>query len=282
MFENNQVTSEIEAYILGFLYADGSIHGDYKNNKRYYTLSINLKKSDKNYLKKICNIFNKELIKKYTLKYCPKTNSYKLSICSVELNQKLLRLGISHRKTYENNSFVLNNIPNDLKSHFIRSFFDGDGTICKGKDNKYRLGFVSLNKNLLEKILLELKKHSPTNANIRKDGKYYRIIISGNNVVKKLQNYLYNNSSLSLERKQQLFNKIILTPKKYNYKGIFPIRKKGKFNGRWYTKFYLNTKKQDIALGCFDYEIDALNKYNQFAEENNKPIQEWVRVSNVK
>ena len=25
MFDNNQVTNEIEAYILGFLYADGSI-----------------------------------------------------------------------------------------------------------------------------------------------------------------------------------------------------------------------------------------------------------------
>ena len=56
----------------------------------------------------------------------------------------LVQLGITYKKTYESSSFVFDNIPNELKRHFIRGYMDGDGSIGAYR-NRAVVGFVSLN-----------------------------------------------------------------------------------------------------------------------------------------
>lgn len=56
----------------------------------------------------------------------------------------LMKLGIAYKKTYESSSFVFDNIPNELKRHFIRGYMDGDGSIGVYR-NRAVVGFVSLN-----------------------------------------------------------------------------------------------------------------------------------------
>jgi len=277
MFETNQVTSEIESYLLGFLYADGSIHG--KVGKDYYVLSIGLKESDKEFLQSIVDIFNHGLNKKYKLKYNPKTKSYKVSICSIYLIKNLMRLGISHRKTYEKNPRVFNNIPEEFKNHFIRGLFDGDGTVCKGKDNKFRAGIISMNEPLLVNIRTYLiKKGIKVPKLILENGKYCRMNFSGNQSVKNFLSIIYDKSNICLKRKRDKFESIPEKYKKYNYKGISIHHK----DNRWKSVIYINQGEQKRWLGLHKTEKDAVEAYNQESVQLNKPIQNWVGESNVK
>lgn len=117
-----------KAYILGLLYADGS------NNFSKYTVSISLEEQDKHILESI----KKEL--KYTkeleyLDYSNKhdfgytyKNQYRLLFFSKKICESLSKKGM-----YPNKSLILefpNWLNDNLKKHFIRGYFDGDGSYC--------------------------------------------------------------------------------------------------------------------------------------------------------
>lgn len=153
MFLNEEVVSKEESYILGFLYADGCISG--KKNEKYYTIKIVQKESEKEFIQSIADWFNINLKKDYKLKYIKKTNSYMLNICDVQLVSRLINLGITPRKSYDESSFVFDNIPLEYKKDFILGLWDGDGTFAKSKGDRNRniCGLISNNQLLLESIL---------------------------------------------------------------------------------------------------------------------------------
>lgn len=260
MFDKPQVQNEIEAYLLGFIYADGYITS--KRCDKYYTLGITLSEKDRLFLQKILNIFNIYLNKKYEMKYQEKTKSYKILICNVELVDNLIRLGIKPQKTYSNEDFIFTNIPDKFKRHFIRGYFDGDGTIGIYK-NKARINIVSLNKVLLESILKYIHTYIFTKGNIRLDKKYYRLYFSGNPSCKYFLNYLYKDSTIYLEHKYFIYTQIKLQPhKKYHNiclqkENQYMIYIKGQYIG------IRHTIKESIEL------------YNQYCEQYNLPKQEY-------
>ena len=129
----NHISTEIQAYLLGFYIADGSL------NEKRNTVRIKVTESDKAivdiYAKYICpdarNIINQEFdMIGTTGKTIHIKNSAQIDICNKNLSNSLILLGYGERKTYKD--LHLPNLPENLMWHFIRGYFDGDGCFTFG------------------------------------------------------------------------------------------------------------------------------------------------------
>lgn len=204
------INTEKKAYILGFICADGHIEKD--------RLSIAVSVKDVDILKKIRN----SLDSNHPIKEIKKTNPYKnsvrkelllveLMIGSVELVKPLFNMGLSTNKTYTLNGGILKYVPKYLMRDFLRGYFDGDGNISFGR--RYTSGYkyninICGNENFL---LKSYQTYFPSNNKLYKDlysKQCYIWKISKRDKVIKFMYYLYNNSSIFLDRKYYEFRKI--------------------------------------------------------------------------
>jgi len=272
MFENEKVANEVEAYILGFLYADGFVTG--RKKEKHYVIGSTVSINDEQIILDISKYFSNSTVK-YKNNNCQTGNfdTISLQICDVKLADRLIRLGIEPQKTYSNNSYVFDNIPDELKHHFIRGYFDGDGTVGI-YDNKCRFSIVSCNEELLKSIMNFIRISVDTNASILcEKGKYYRIRLYGNPLCKKLESLLYNNATIFLQRKKNVFQEIQpLFVKKYKYKGIKFLKNKNK----WQAEIYVSKDEQKRYLGLFETELEAVRVYNREARRIGKKEQDIV------
>ncbi|MGL5692748.1 MAG: LAGLIDADG family homing endonuclease, partial [Peptostreptococcaceae bacterium] len=119
-----EINSQQKSYILGLIYADGFI-----GNEKFNNVSITQKEND--VLEKI----KKELEYTGKIRFGNKggfENSkpgYVLNFSSKKMTSDLRRIGL-----YPNKSLTIEKMPeinNDLKRHFLRGYFDGDGSISK-------------------------------------------------------------------------------------------------------------------------------------------------------
>ncbi|MBL7068796.1 MAG: hypothetical protein ISS34_02950 [Candidatus Omnitrophica bacterium] len=115
------------AYVLGFFAADGGIFKNSMGSKY-----IQLVSTDKEILIAIKKMMNSKhkigIKKKYAIDRREK-ECYLIQIGSKEMYNDLLKLGFMHRK-----DLMLNfpKIPKRHLNHFIRGYFDGDGSISTG------------------------------------------------------------------------------------------------------------------------------------------------------
>ena len=229
-----------------------------------------MQEKDKDFLQNICNIFNQSLNKNYSLKYQSLTKSYRLYIGDGQTIENLIRLGITPKKSYENNSFVFENTPVELRKHFIRGYFDGDGSIGVYKRNNTKTpslsgNIVSLNESLLTSIKQFLEEQNiPTS--LGRDKKYFRLRFSGNRIREKLREFLYQDAHLCMERKKEVFFSQDPLPTK-KYTGI--IKKRNKFS------VVINYNNKHHSVGSFNTVLEAVNAYNAEAIIHNKQIQEY-------
>lgn len=253
MLFDNGITTEFEAYLAGFLYADGYV--DKRN-----ALIINLAVRDEEFLQNLCNILNKELNKTYKLRYIESQNSVRLGIYCKKFVQNLQNIGIRNRKTYDNYSTIFDNIQNKiLRLHFIRGFYDGDGSIHMNKTGKAQIAMVSLNQKLLDSILSFIKTECMihTNAQLTKTH-VYSLQLQGNVVVKSLLDLLYMNSTIYLLRKYIIYTKIRIYKDRCSskYKYIHQMK-----SGKWRLTKCINGVKKHF--GVFDTEENAYKHYTK-------------------
>jgi len=193
------INSSDKAYWLGFFYADGTM---YRN-----TWEFHIGKEDKQHL--------------YLLRDCLSSNH---PICDTKSGCRI-RIHSSHiceqMKKYKLQSPKSSNLEyphwlgNNLQSHFIRGFYDGDGWISIAKrhiKNSLCVGFASCSKSFLlsiqdyfckeigEKrgsIICRKRSHIPN----QKDN--FRLHFGGNISCNKILNIIYKDTdnSLFLERK---------------------------------------------------------------------------------
>ena len=253
LFQDKQVSNELEAYLLGFFYADGCVH----NN----TFSIALAGKDKDFLQWILDILNNALNTAYVLRYNEKTKSYKFTISNRNFVEKLMSLGIVPHKTYENSDFVFKNIPDNFKWHFIRGYFDGDGSICYATgSNKWSSNIVSLNEALIRSVCNYCTKYI-NHGTIRRDKKYFRFCLSGNKCVAKFGEMIYHNAHYFMKRKKEKFDNIPLYKKNNIYNGIT------KHHDKYRVDIYSKPDKKQIYLGLCDTVESAINLYNIFCDK---------------
>lgn len=202
--------SERSAYILGYLEADGYIQ---KRNSKYTpSVSITFCTSNKDleYLKKL-----KEWV------------GFQGPILTRNHH-------LSNGKTYQTNAFIVcsrswkdfleknlrkgkipNDIPSNLIHHYIRGYFDGDGSVYF-QENSTFVNFVSSSETLLEEIKekiregIQYKNEGKMVTRIKHNSnKCWSFTIAKQNLVQRFAEWLYKDSSYFLDRKKIRFNYIL-------------------------------------------------------------------------
>lgn len=206
-----KIDTPAKAYWLGFLYADGYI-GKGKDKR----VRITLKKDDEQHLNKFLQAIEAT---NTLVKYSQKKDGEKVfeqAYCCLrdsKLVEDLNNAGCTNCKSYTltfPNSDIL---PEHLQSHFIRGYFDGDGSLHstlsgKNKTPRYRITFVGT------KSFLETLRHILGKDYIAIENRetYCMFSISGNKQLVSVLEYLYKDSeeSIELTRKRQIYNKFLL------------------------------------------------------------------------
>jgi hypothetical protein len=187
------------AYWWGFLYADGNI------NKRSVVLA--LKWDDFAHVEKFKEFMRSEApTKKYGHKIGRDVHyACHLNITSQHLARRLTELGIvPHRTRFD---CVKDNLPQDMIRHWIRGFFDGDGTIhnARGQFGVGFMGSLEVVEWVRENIPCvdkskRIHKHCISNV--------FYLNFNGNNISRKITNYLYDGQTLYMDRKHKLSTSI--------------------------------------------------------------------------
>lgn len=139
-FEN--IDTPQKAYLLGFIATDGCIHKP--KQEKQDILRICIQENDK----EILDLFKKELDTNKPIKLEERTATkhyVSLEISSQKIVDDIRALGIDYAKTYK---CVIPNISKELFPHFIRGYFDGDGSIVI-KDKLYSCSIVGYYRNLV-------------------------------------------------------------------------------------------------------------------------------------
>lgn len=208
-WDASKVETEKQAYVLGFLMADGYYSG--------FQVGLRLKKDDLMILKKIRDCFSEEI------KIQEEETAYGFVISSTVICDNLNRLGIIRHKSQ--NEKYIPVLRDDLVRHFIRGYFDGDGTVfvChNGKNQFLKCNICSSTKNILveiQEILTANGIYSVINSE-KRIGKVYRVkdqydsvatmdmnrlFIRRKGDIQKLYHYLYDDASIYLDRKYKVF-----------------------------------------------------------------------------
>jgi hypothetical protein len=188
-----KIDTEVKAYILGFLFADGCMHS---HNKGF---SLALHKKDINMLK----LIKEELNLNNKLVPVKNKNAISLHVVDHILHEDLITLGCVPKK-----SLILEppiNLPTELISHFIRGHFDGDGSVYKrtGSDkDHFRFGYEVIGtKKLLEWISLNMG----LDLRIFPKHNVYVMQTTSKKKLNQIYNYMYKNSNYYFERKHDIF-----------------------------------------------------------------------------
>lgn len=200
------IDTEEKAYWLGFIMADGNI------NKNGYNLKIELNIKDKEHIKKFSDIFNLDISEcnRYDKRTNKIYNSVTCQLTNVCLINDLKSLGMSSNKTHSLNSTLFYYIPYDLKRHFIRGYFDGDGTT----DGR-RISFVSCSKDFLINIGNYINEElNIEDYTIYEKENYLVITWYKKENVNKFKDYFYDNATIYLQRKLDKILKVQNNPNK--------------------------------------------------------------------
>lgn len=207
------IDTEEKAYWLGFIYADGNVYLNEELSKSVF--QVCLAQKDKKHVEKLKNSLKSEH------KIYKDRGNYRFIINNIELCNDLMKLGVIPRKSLTCGFPTSDQVPDHLIRHFIRGYFDGDGSIFKIK-NVWGFQFVGT-KEFLEKINLIFDKMGIPNRNLvkekrNKEGKifYYTVggIIKYKNKYKErrrpyfelIYNYLYKDATIYLDRKKKRFD----------------------------------------------------------------------------
>lgn len=192
----SKIDTDIKAYFLGFIAADGCIH---KNESKQDILKICISKKDEELLIK----FKEELKTNKPLSY--RNGKYvTLEISSDKIVKDLGKYNLVPNKTYKD--IVSDNLPSKFVLSFIRGYTDGDGCVHKdswdiaGYETNLRKIKEQLSKyNILADITIDKRKYSKNE---------FGDIFGRVGTTNKTQSYsilklLYDNNNFSLTRKKE-------------------------------------------------------------------------------
>lgn len=189
------IDDEYKAYFLGLIFADGCVfQNKYKNNSLLF--SIQLQELDGYIIEKL-----KELIKAPRKIVVDKRDNGK-SITVI--NDKFVNNLISHGVAIHKPNRTLPKLNDEMKRHFIRGLFDGDGSFYR--TNKFCLHICGheymkpLRNFLIQRLDLNSNK-------LRWEDNIWNVSWSGKKDILSFADYIYSDSHIFLNRKYQEFKK---------------------------------------------------------------------------
>lgn len=198
------ISNESSAYWLGFLYADGNVCS--KNSR--YILDVSLAYKDYDHLCKLRSWIAPDRVVSTRIIRCngKEYRACRLAVSSKILIKNLIRLGCIPDKslilTFPNSDQV----PDDLIHHFMRGYFDGDGSISNCQNPHMNIDSTL---TFLTSYFNVLSRYGVTVTNITKPSGCYSISKGGRNQLRIIHKFLYNNSHIHLERKKIIFDQIV-------------------------------------------------------------------------
>lgn len=188
-----EIDTEEKAYWLGFLYADGYIREN----------SVELVLKDKEHIEKFksftgsrCTICEKHVMlndKEYV--------AYRINMRNKEFAYWLYDKGMHQNKSLD--ITYPSCIPDGLNKDFIRGYFDGNGCISFLYNNPLKpIIIINSTKDMLESIV---SIANLPNNKIRKTSKIYEYRTAKIDAVYNFLYYIYNNSTIYLDRKFQKY-----------------------------------------------------------------------------
>jgi hypothetical protein len=222
------ITTEIQSYLLGFYLGDGCV--SYRESRKEYCFKITVSEKDEYILNLYQeHISNRPLYKTQPLDIVQNDKVYKCSpalsftIYSKTLVEDLVNIGYGYKKTYLTKS--LPNLNNDLMKHFIRGYFDADGTcvnnLIKRSDRpigtraKSVFRITSYDKNILNELQTYLNNLLQINLKVYNCNTRNVFNLSSSNLkdIHKLYSYFYEDSMFYFKRKKLKFEDTMLTPR---------------------------------------------------------------------
>lgn len=192
-FYFSNIDSKEKAYWLGFLYADGCVHSN--SNE----ISITLK--DRDHLEKFRKAIksNNKIGESIDKRFSSMPKIYHFSIKDKQLKSDLIKWGCVPNKSLSLTKIP--NIPRDFVSHFIRGYFDGDGSLhwLNGTKN-FRISFIGT-APFLKDIQKELGLSLSLGQQEGNKSKYFQV--AGRKQVPMILDYIYKDSdeNIRLTRK---------------------------------------------------------------------------------
>lgn len=269
------IDTEGKAYFLGFLWADG-------NNSGTGTVTLKLVESDREILERlnqeihstrplrlVTNIWatNPKTGKRYASK-----DAYTLSISSKSFTSHLASIGLVPNKTKVLRLPQKGLIPDHLLHHFIRGYFDGDGSVSKWHQKGrnlpvYNMGIVMKNEGLAKDFRALLDSLGVDDVNYRIDNGLHRLDITSGPSRVKFASWLYQDASLYLARKKTIFDEIRARHLWHLDRRTSTVRGISLRNGVYTVRKYI--KGVTRCLGRFRTEQEAINCLNQHGYATN-------------
>lgn len=188
------IDTEDKAYWAGFIAADGNVRRDLNKMR----IELNIK--DIHHLEKFRENLNGNMPIRECERY--KNHSCYIEVNSVQICKDLNKIGITPNKSLTLD-IDFSQIPNELIHHFIRGYFDGDGSISHTVQDgiiRWQVSFIGT-ETFLNKVQFYLnKRHQLSTA-----GSSFRFGFTKFNDVKDITNYMYKDATVYLDRKYEKF-----------------------------------------------------------------------------
>lgn len=195
------IDCEEKAYWLGFLYADGNVF------EPRGQIELGLAEKDMKHLEAFRDFISPQRpLKRRIVRLNNKQyTSYRIQVNSMEIVKDLIGKGCIPKKSLTITFPHEDIVPKHLIHHFIRGYFDGDGSAIMRKEKTCKdqaVVFIVGTKPFLESLVQYLSSVGISNKNqFYKKGNAYSYHITGNGNYQKFHNYIYNNSTIYLKRK---------------------------------------------------------------------------------
>ena len=212
--ELEEIDTEQKAYFLGFMYADGCISAISRKNSAYIKYQVQISLTDEQIINDFKTVFPFFNLQTFDFgKYKSTWNKqYALRKANKKLFDDLLKHGMLQRKSGEEGKLLkMPKLSKELLPHFIRGYFDGDGSIniSKKRPNLRRIEICSSSKEFmlqLKQILESLNIDCPIFREKHNNvSPLYVLEWINSKDVLMLKEFFYKNATIFLERKKEKF-----------------------------------------------------------------------------